>query len=171
MSVITLWAIVTITFILMHSVPGNPFAKEGKMPAAVYQNLQRKYGLDKPRTQQYFIYLKNLLRGGDFGGDSMKSNVETVNDMIRRGGFPVSAYLGAEALLIALIFGPALGGALAALYQNKIPDYISMIIAIIGISVPSFIMATVLIQFVAKNVSWIPIGGWGGELKHTFYRL
>ncbi len=110
MSVITLWAIVTITFILMHSVPGNPFAKEGKMPAAVYQNLQRKYGLDKPRTQQYFIYLKNLLRGGDFGGDSMKSNVETVNDMIRRGGFPVSAYLGAEALLIALIFGPALGG-------------------------------------------------------------
>lgn len=163
MSVITLWAIVTITFILMHSVPGNPFAKEGKMPAAVYQNLQRKYGLDKPRTQQYFIYLKNLLRG-DFG-DSMKSNVETVNDMIRRG-FPVSAYLGAEALLIALIFGPALG-ALAALYQNKIPDYISMIIAIIGISVPSFIMGTVLIQFVAKNVSWIPIGGWG-ELKHTF---
>ena len=149
MSVITLWAIVTITFILMHSVPGNPFAKEGKMPAAVYQNLQRKYGLDKPRTQQYFIYLKNLLRG-DFG-DSMKSNVETVNDMIRRG-FPVSAYLGAEALLIALIFGPALG-ALAALYQNKIPDYISMIIAIIGISVPSFIMGTVLIQFVAKNVS------------------
>lgn len=162
MSIITLWAIVTITFFLMHSVPGNPFAKEGKMPPTVYQNLQRKYGLDKPKSEQYVIYLKNLLRG-DFG-DSMKSRVETVNDMIERG-FPISAYLGTEALIIALIFGPTLG-ALAALYQNKIPDYISMIIAIIGISVPSFIMGTVFIQFIAKNVSWIPIGGWG-EFRHT----
>lgn len=162
MSVITLWAIVTITFILMHSVPGNPFAKEGKMPIAVYQNLQRKYGLDKPKSEQYVIYIKNLLKG-DFG-ESMKSRVETVNEMIRRG-FPVSAYLGVEALLIALLFGPALG-AMAALYQNKLPDYLSMIVAIIGISVPSFIMGTVLIQFVARNVSWIPIGGWG-EFRHT----
>lgn len=162
MSVITLWAIITITFFLMHAIPGNPFMKEGKMPKVVYENLQKKYGLDKPKTEQYFIYLGKVIRG-DFG-DSMKSRVETVNDMIRRG-FPVSAYLGAEALLIALVFGPALG-ALAALYQNKVPDYISMVIAIIGISVPSFIMGTVLIQFVAKNVSWLPIGGWG-EFKHT----
>lgn len=162
MSVITLWAIVTITFVLMHSVPGNPFAKEGKMPAVVYENLQKKYGLDKPLSEQYVIYLKNLLKG-DFG-DSMKSRVETVNDMIGRG-FPVSAYLGIESLLFALIIGPALG-ALAALYQNKFPDYVSMIIAIIGISVPSFIMGTVLIQFVAKNIGWLPIGGWG-EFKHT----
>ncbi len=162
MSAITLWAIITITFFLMHSIPGNPFRKEGKMPPVVYENLLKKYGLDKPKSEQYVIYLKNLLRG-DFG-DSMKSRVETVNDMIRRG-FPVSAYLGMEALLIALIFGPALG-ALAALYQNKFPDYLSMIIAIIGISVPSFIMGTILIQFVAKNISWLPIGGWG-EFKHT----
>lgn len=162
MSIVTLWAIVTITFILMHSVPGNPFAKEGKMPASVYENLQKKYGLDKPKTEQYVIYLKNLLKG-DFG-DSMKSRVETVNDMIGRG-FPVSAYLGAEALLIALLFGPALG-ALAALYQNKWPDYLSMIVAIIGISVPSFIMGTVFIQFLAKNIAWLPIGGWG-TFQHT----
>lgn len=162
MSIVTLWAIVTITFILMHSVPGNPFAKEGKMPASVYENLQKKYGLDKPKTEQYTIYLKNLLKG-DFG-DSMKSRVETVNDMIGRG-FPVSAYLGAEALLIALLFGPALG-ALAALYQNKWPDYLSMIVAIIGISVPSFIMGTVFIQFLAKNIAWLPIGGWG-TFQHT----
>lgn len=162
MSIVTLWAIVTITFVLMHSVPGNPFAQEGKMPASVYENLQKKYGLDKPKSEQYVIYLKNLLKG-DFG-ESMKSRVETVNDMIGRG-FPVSAYLGFEALLIALIFGPALG-ALAALYQNKWPDYLSMIVAIIGISVPSFIMGTVFIQFVARNVSWLPIGGWG-TFSHT----
>ncbi|NLN49310.1 MAG: ABC transporter permease [Clostridiales bacterium] len=162
MSIITLWVIITVTFFLMHSIPGNPFRKEGKMPAAVYANLLKKYGLDKPLPEQYLIYLKNLLKG-DFG-DSMKSKVETVNDMIKRG-FPISAYLGLEALFIALIFGPALG-ALAALYQNKIPDYISMIIAIVGISVPSFIMGTVLIQFVAKKVAWLPIGGWG-EFRHT----
>ena len=162
MSLLTIWAVITITFFLMHSIPGNPFAKEGKMPQSVYDNLQSKYGLDKPLTTQYGIYLKNLLKG-DFG-DSMKSKVETVNDMIQRG-FPVSAYIGAEALLIALLVGPALG-AMAALYQNKFPDYMSMIIAIIGISVPSFIMGTVFIQFIAKNVSWIPIGGWG-TFRHT----
>jgi len=162
MSIITLWAIVTITFFLMHAIPGNPFAKEGKMPPVVYENLQKKYGLDKPLYQQYLIYLGNLIRG-DFG-DSMKSRVETVNDMIERG-FPVSARLGAQALVFALVFGPALG-AMAALYQNKIPDYISMIVAIIGISVPSFVMGTFLIQFVAKNIGFFPIGGWG-EFKHT----
>ena len=162
MSVVTLWAVVTITFVLMHSVPGNPFAQEGKMPKVVYDNLQAKYGLDKPLTDQYVIYLKNLLKG-DFG-DSMKSRVETVNDMIERG-FPVSARLGLQALVLALCFGPALG-ALAALYQNKVPDYIAMIIAIIGISVPSFIMGTVLIQFIARNVEWLPIAGWG-TWKHS----
>jgi len=162
MAILTLWAVITITFVLMKAVPGNPFAKEGKMPPAIYKNLQRKYGLDKPEHEQYIIYLGNLLRG-DLG-DSMKSRVETVNDMVQRG-FPVSARLGAQALLIAIIIGPALG-TLAALYQNKFPDYISMIIAIIGISVPSFVMGTFLIQYVARNVSFLPIGGWG-EFKHT----
>ncbi len=162
MAVITIWAVVTITFFLMHAVPGDPFKKEGKMPAVVYENLLEKYGLDKPLSEQYVIYLKNLLQGNL--GESMKSRVETVNDMINRG-FPVSAYLGLQALLIAIVFGPSLG-ALAALYQNKIPDYLAMIVAIIGISVPSFIMGTALIQFVAKNVAWLPIGGWG-EFRHT----
>lgn len=162
MSIATIWAVVTITFFLMHAVPGDPFQKEGKMPAVVYENLLEKYGLDKPKSEQYVIYLKNLLQGNL--GESMKSRVETVNDMVGRG-FPVSAYLGVQALIIALIFGPALG-ALAALYQNKIPDYISMVIAIIGISVPSFIMGTMFIQFIAKNVAWLPIGGWG-EFRHT----
>lgn len=162
LAIVTIWAITTVTFFLMHAVPGNPFAKEGKMPEVVYENLQKKYGLDQPLHKQYVIYLKNLVKL-DFG-ESMKSNTETVNEMIARG-FPVSAYLGVEALLIALIIGPALG-ALAALYQNKFPDYLSMFVAIIGISVPSFIMGTILIQFIAKNVSWLPIGGWG-SFKHT----
>lgn len=162
MAVVTVWAVITITFMLMHSVPGNPFRNESKMPKVVYENLQKKYGLDKPLSEQYFIYLGKIVRG-DFG-DSMKSRVETVNDMIERG-FPVSAFIGVQALLIALIFGPALG-AIAALNQNKWPDYLSMIIAIIGISVPSFIMGTVFIQFLARNIGWLPIGGWG-EFRHS----
>lgn len=163
MAIVTLWVIITITFILMHSVPGDPFANENKrIPEAVYQNLLKKYGLDKPYSHQYAMYLKNIARG-DFG-ESMKSNTETVNEMIARG-FPVSAYLGAQALFIALIFGPALG-AIAALYQNKLPDYISMIISIVGVSVPSFVMGTFLIQFIARKINWIPIGGWG-EWRHT----
>lgn len=162
MSIITMFVIIAVTFFMMHAIPGNPFAKEGKMPESVYLNLQAKYGLDKPLPEQFKMYLSNLLRG-DFG-ESMKSKTETVNDMIGRGA-PVSAKLGLQAFVIAMILGPALGS-IAALYQNRIPDYVMMILAIIGISVPSFIMGTLFIQFIAKNVSWLPIGGWG-EWRHT----
>lgn len=163
LSIVTIWAVITITFVLMNAVPGNPFANENKkIPENIYENLKARYGLDKPKSEQYVTYLKNISRG-DFG-ESMKSDTETVNQMIERG-FPVSAGLGLQALLIALIFGPALG-AIAALNQNKAPDYISMIISIIGVSVPSFLMGAFLIQFVATKVSWLPIGGWG-EFRHT----
>lgn len=162
MSIVTMFVIIAVTFFMMHAIPGNPFAKEGKMPESVYLNLQAKYGLDKPLPEQFKMYLSNLLRG-DFG-ESMKSKTETVNDMIGRGA-PVSAKLGLQAFVIAMILGPALGS-IAALYQNRIPDYVMMILAIIGISVPSFIMGTLFIQFIAKNVSWLPIGGWG-EWRHT----
>lgn len=162
MGIITIWVIITVTFFMMHSIPGNPFAKEGKMPENVYENLLAKYGLDKPLSEQYKIYLGNLAKG-DFG-ESMKSKTETVNDMIKRG-IPVTAQLGIQAFVLATIFGLALGS-IAALYQNKIPDYIMMIIAIIGISVPSFILATFLIQFIAKGSSFIPISGWG-SFKYT----
>ncbi|HZK38184.1 MAG TPA: ABC transporter permease [Clostridia bacterium] len=163
LSIITIWAVITITFVLMNAIPGNPFANENRrIPENIYENLMKKYGLDKPKSEQYITYLKNIAKF-DFG-ESMRSDTETVNEMINRG-FPVSATLGFEALIISLIFGPALG-AIAALYQNKAPDYISMIISIIGVSVPSFLMGTFLIQFVATKFDWIPIGGWG-EFRHT----
>ena len=157
LAIVTVWVIITVTFFLMKAIPGDPFRKEGKMPAVVYENLLAKYGLDKPVTEQYGIYLKNILRG-DLGA-SMKSRVETVNDMVSRGA-PVSFQIGIQAFIIAILFGPALG-AIAALFQNRLPDYISMILAIIGISVPSFILATLLIQYVAKGSEFFPIGGWG----------
>lgn len=161
-SVVTLWVIITITFFMMHAVPGSPFAREGKMPESVRENLMAKYGLDKPKSEQYIIYLKNIIHG-DFG-QSMLQKTETVNEMIARGA-PKSARLGIQAFLIAIIIGPALGSA-AALYQNRWPDYVMMIIAIIGISVPSFILGSLFIQFIARKVAWIPIGGWG-SFAHT----
>ncbi len=162
MAVITLWAIISITFFLMHAIPGNPFSNEGnKMPKVVYENLLKQYGLDKPLSEQYVVYLSNVIRF-DFGR-SMKSEVETVNDMIERG-FPVSAQIGLQGLLIAIILGPLLG-TLAAIYQNKAPDYIATIIAILGVSVPSFVLGALFIQL-ASRTRLLPIGGWG-TFAHT----
>ena len=162
MALLTIWAIVTITFFMMHAIPGDPFTKEGKMPKVVHDNMIKQYGLDKPLSEQYFIYLKNVARL-DFGV-SMKSDVETVNQMIGRG-FPVSARLGLQALAIALIVGPILGS-FAALNQNKAVDYIATIVAIIGVSVPSFILGAFFIQLTATYFKGFPIGGWG-TFKHT----
>ncbi len=162
MSIITIWLIITITFVLMKSIPGDPFAKEGKMPPQIYENLLRSYGLDKPEFEQYKIYLTNVLKFNL--GTSMKMQNETVNQYIKRGA-PVSARLGVQAFVLSLIFGCALG-IIAALYQNKWPDYLAMVIAIIGISVPSFVLGTSMIQFIARKAKWLPIGGWG-TFNHT----
>lgn len=162
LAIITIWVIITATFIMMHAVPGNPFSKEGRMPPAVYESLNRRYGLDKPRSTQYIMYLKNVVHG-DLG-ESMFSNAENVNQMIKRGA-PVSARLGLQAFAIAMVFGLILGS-IAALYQNKGADYVMMIIALIGISVPSFILATLFIKFIAQKSDFFPIGGWG-SLRHT----
>ncbi len=163
MAVVTLWAIITITFILMNAVPGDPIRSESKMPPAVYENLKERYGLNKPYHEQYMIYLSKMARG-DFG-ESMKSRTQTVNQMIG-SGFPISAYLGLQALIVALCFGPVLG-VVASLNQNKWPDYLSMVVAILGISVPSFVLGTVLIQFIAaKSGGVLPVAGWT-SFKHT----
>lgn len=163
MGIVTLWVIITITFVLMNAVPGDPIRSESKMPPAVYENLKEKYGLNKPYHEQYVIYLGKMAKG-DFG-ESMKSRTQTVNQMIG-SGFPVSAHLGLQALLVALCFGPLLG-VIASLNQNKWPDYVSMVVAILGISVPSFVLGTLLIQFIAaKSGGMIPVAGWK-SFRHT----
>lgn len=146
----------------MHVAPGNPFAKEGKMPESIKQNMMRHFNLDKPVVEQYWLYLKNVVKF-DFG-PSMKSNTQTVNQMIEKG-FPVSLRLGLQALALAISLGLILG-VVAALYHNKWPDYMSMILAIIGISVPSFIMATILINYVAVEWKLLPVAQWKG-FKYT----
>lgn len=162
MALLTLWVIITVTFILMHAIPGNPFAKEGAMPPGVYENLQRHFNLDKPLYIQYLLYLKNLLQF-DLG-PSMKSNVMDVNAYIKQC-FPISLHLGLQALVVAVCFG-LIFGVLAAIFHNKWPDYLSMILAIIGVSVPSFILATILINYVAVDWKWLPVATWK-SWKHT----
>lgn len=161
-ALLTLWVVVTLTFFLMHMIPGNPFAKEGNMPPGVFENLMNYYHLNEPLYVQYGLYLKQLL-SLDFG-PSLKSNTITVNDYIVEG-FPVSLHLGVQALLIGVTFGIILG-VIAALYHNRFPDYISMIVAIIGISVPNFILATVFINYVAVEWNLLPAATWG-TWQHT----
>ncbi|RWR12900.1 ABC transporter permease [Siminovitchia fortis] len=155
-AIITVWVIITLTFIIMKIIPGNPFAREGAMPPAVYNNLQRHYNLDKPEIVQYGHYLKSVLQF-DFG-PSMKTKSISVNDYIKKG-FPVSLHLGLQALLIAVAFGLILG-VIAALYRNRWPDYSSMVLAIIGLSVPNFVFATFLIYYVAVQWELLPVATW-----------
>ena len=118
-ALVTLWVVITLTFMIMHTIPGDPFTKEGKMPESVHRNLMKHYNLDKPLYQQYGIYLKNLAKF-DLG-PSMKTKDRSVNDYIK-DNFPVSLHLGLQALLISSILGILLG-VVAALRQNKWPDY------------------------------------------------
>ncbi len=160
--VITVWFIATATFIAMHMVPGDPLMNDKAVSAEIRKNLEQKYGLDKPVTEQYFIYLGNMLRG-DFGISFTQQN-RRVNDIIR-DHFPVSATLGLLAIFFAAT-GGVLWGALTAIYRNRMPDIIIMFLVILGISVPSFVFAA-LGQLMLVNInsmlgySLIPVAGWG----------
>ena len=144
---ITLFLVITITFFLLHKLPGDPFESEKAIPPQVKANLMVKYGMDKPIGIQYVNYLKNVAKG-DLG-ISMKEKGRTVNSVIKTS-FPVSADLGIRAVIFGLVFGIPLG-IIAALNRGKKLDYSSMIIAVIGISVPSFVIAGIL-QLYAVDV-------------------
>lgn len=155
--ILTLWVIITLTFILMHSIPGNPFANDKMIKPEIMQNLNEKYGLNKPLQEQYGIYFKNLLKG-DFGV-SLKYKNRSVNSMIA-SGFPVSMTLG----MIACVLGIGLGilfGIIAGCNRSKLPDYLVIIISILGVSVPSFVFASLFQYFFANKLRWFPASGWG----------
>lgn len=159
---ITVWFIATATFFAMHNVPGDPLANEKAVTEKIRANLQAKYGLDKPLPQQYLIYMGNILKG-DFGISFTQQNRQ-VNDIIREH-FPISAVLGILAVTFAGL-GGVLWGALTALYRNRLPDFVIMFLVILGISVPSFVVAA-LSQLLLVNIndmlgfSLLPVAGWG----------
>ena len=137
MGLVTLWLVITITFFLIHMLPGDPFQSEKAIPPKVKENLMAKYHLDRPLGEQYVEYLKNIAKG-DLGS-SMKVRGRTVNDVINQS-FLTSADLGARSIIFALVLGIPLG-IIAALKRGKYQDRLAMIVAIIGISVPSFVLA------------------------------
>jgi dipeptide transport system permease protein len=154
--VITLWLIVTLTFFLMHSIPGSPFNEERNTSEMVQKNLEAHYHLDEPLLVQYALYLKSLVTL-DFG-PSITQPSQTVNDLLGRG-FPISFELGMITLVIAVISGIILG-IFAALRHNRMIDYMAMSFAVLGISIPNFVMATLLIQQVAVNWEILPVATW-----------
>lgn len=154
--VITLWLIITLTFFLMHAIPGSPFNEERNTSEAVQKNLEAHYHLDEPLLVQYGLYLKSLMTL-DFGPSITKPS-QTVNDLLSRG-FPISFELGMITLIIAVISGITLG-IVAALSHNGFIDYMAMTFAVLGISIPNFVMATMLIQQFAVYWEILPVATW-----------
>lgn len=155
---IAMYLIITATFFLMQLAPGSPFASEREFPPAIEAQLNEKYGLDNPWYIQYKDYLVSTL-SFDFG-ESMKYKGRSTNDIISES-FPISVALGLEAMVLAVGFGILLG-VISALYHNKIPDYVSTVIAVLGISVPSFILAGLLQYYLSFKAGWFPVSGWKG---------
>jgi len=150
--------VVTVTWGLIRMAPGNFYTGEKNLPPAIEENIKRKYGLDKPVFQQYLLMMGNVVRG-DFG-ESLKYEGQSVNEIIRRH-FPYSATIGILAYLLALIIGLA-AGIVAALKQNSAFDYGSMSLAMLGLSVPNFVLGPILVLVFSLWLFWLPPGRWGG---------
>lgn len=150
--------VVTVTWGLIRMAPGSFYTDEKKLPAAIEANIKKKYGLDKPWYQQYFIMIGNVIRG-DFG-DSLKYTGQSVNEIILRH-LPYSATIGLLAYVLALIVGLA-AGIMASLRQNTAFDYGSMATAMLGLSVPNFVLGPVLVIIFSLGLFWLPPARWGG---------
>lgn len=150
-----LWAIATITFFLMHAVPGGPFDREKPLPRASLEALERKYHLDDPLPQQYIAFLGDLVRG-DLGTSFGQGR--PVTEIIAER-LPTTLQLGVTAFLFALVCGVTLG-VVAAVNQNRFADYASVFIATIGAAVPNFVVAVFLVLFFALELGWFRVIGW-----------
>lgn len=156
MMILTIWIIVTLTFILMTSIPGSPFNEERTTNEVVQQNLEEHYNLDEPYYIQYLLYIKSIVTF-DFGPSIKQPNV-TVNELLGRG-FPISFELGITTIIVALLSGIILG-IMAALKHNGLIDYMAMTFAVLGISIPNFVLATLLIQKFAVDWNLLPPATW-----------
>ncbi|HEX4636265.1 MAG TPA: oligopeptide ABC transporter permease OppB [Rhizomicrobium sp.] len=166
----TMFVIITLAFFMMRIAPGGPFDSERRLPPEVERNVKAAYNLDKPLSRQYLIYLGRLAHG-DLG-PSYKNKDFTVVQLIGIG-LPVSARLGLSAMALALLLGTALGAS-AALRQNHWQDYSVMGVAMLGITIPTFVTAPILtLIFGVYGISLfgheltLPVGGWnGGALRN-----
>ena len=157
-AIIILWVIITVTFALMHAIPGGPFTTEKKLPPQVKASIEAKYHLDDPVWKQYGDYLGGVITG-DLG-PSYKYEGRSVNDIIS-DAFPISAQLGLLSLMVAVVGGIA-AGAISAMRPNGIVDYAVTVLSTIGISVPTFIIGAVLVYVVGFELGWFPVALWRG---------
>jgi oligopeptide transport system permease protein len=155
---LVLWLLVSLSFFMMRFAPGGPFSAERRLDPVVEAALEAKFHLDKPLLQQYVLYLGNLLRG-DLG-PSLKHRSRTVNEIIA-ATLPTSLCLGAMAMLLAAALGCSVGIA-AALHHNQWPDYGSMTCAVIGISLPTFVIGPLLQLFLSLRWAVLPLAGYRG---------
>jgi oligopeptide transport system permease protein len=143
---------------MMRLAPGSPFSTERGLPPQIVEKIEAEYGLDKPMHEQYFTYLGNILQG-DFG-PSFKYKDYSVNELIEQA-LPVSATIGLLAFIFTTLVGVGIG-TLAALKQNTWLDYSMMSTAMLGVIMPSFVLAPVLIYVFSIQLGWLPAGGWQG---------
>lgn len=162
LGLVALWAIATSTFVLMNAVPGDPLRQEKALAPSVRANLEEHYGLNKPLIEQYGLYMKRMFLEGDFGMSFKQAN-RSVNDIIKNH-FWVSAVLGTISLFGALLGGVVLG-IVASLNRNRWPDYLAMIIAVLGTSIPSFCLAYFLQHLLAIKAGFLPVGGWDSAIS------
>jgi oligopeptide transport system permease protein len=156
-AIITIWFILTLTFILMNSIPGDPMSTGKALQPEVEAAIKAKYGLDKPLTEQYLTYLKNYIQG-DFGVSFKKIGLTT--NQIIADGFPYSLKIGSWSSLF-IIFAGISFGIISALKQNKVPDRIMMIISTLGATIPSFVFATLFLYVFNRQLGWVPSFGVG----------
>ncbi|HZT59599.1 MAG TPA: ABC transporter permease subunit, partial [Pyrinomonadaceae bacterium] len=150
--------VISLTWGLIRLAPGNFYSTDKKLPPAIEKNIRAKYGLDQPWYVQYGKMMWNTVRL-DFG-NSLKYENETVNDILRRT-LPVSATLGILAYLLALVVG-VFFGTLAALKPNSKLDYVSMALAMLGISLPNFVLGPILVLLFSLSLYWLPPARWNG---------
>lgn len=156
LAVVTIFLIITITFFVMHSVPGGPFLSEKAPSAAVTAALEQKYGFDKPLFEQYTTYLKDIFLKFNFG-PSIKQRGREVTSILLTG-FKVSAKLGGIASASAIVLGLLLGS-LASVFHNKFVDKIIMVISTACVAMPSFIVATLLLLIFCVKLNILPANG------------
>ena len=156
LAVLTVWVVITVTFFVMHAVPGGPFIGEKAISEAAQKALESKYGLDKPLLTQYFTYLKDIVTRFDFG-PSLKQRGRDVIQIIG-DGMKTSVKIGLIAAAIALAMGVVLGS-VAALKRNSLIDRIIMVLTTAFVSMPSFIMGSLLLFLFSLKLQWLPANG------------
>jgi oligopeptide transport system permease protein len=152
-----LFVIVSLSFFIMRLAPGGPFDQDRALPEQVRANIEARYHLDEPLWTQYFRYLGDVTRG-DFG-PSFRYPDRSVNELLGLG-FPVSLLLGSCAMTVALLAGGT-AGLLAGVRRNSLVDYLTMSLALGGVSVPNFVLGPILMLVFALGLGWLPVAGWG----------